>query len=163
LLRESGDAVLGRSRNVIGWAVRWVLLWSCVVVLAIGVLDRGAVLLPDRKASSNPQMPVAATTRTTAGTVSNTIVFAENELGHVVLEAAVNGAPVRMLVDTGASLVTLTPEDARMAGIDPGRLAYNARVSTANGFARIAPVTLREVRIGQLSVYDIPAAVLENL
>jgi len=27
----------------------------------------------------------------------------------------------------------------------------------------MAPVTLREIRIGQLSIYDVPAAVLENL
>ena len=40
---------------------------------------------------------------------------------------------------------------------------FNRRVSTANGSARMAPVTLREVRIGQLSIYDVPAAVLENL
>src|SRR5262249_2097643 len=112
------------------------------------MLDRGAALLPDRKASPDPQTAVAAATRTAAGPVSNTIVFAGNELGHVVLDAAVNGAPVRMLVDTGASLVTLTPEDARVAGIDVGHLAYNARVSTANGFARMAPMRLREIRIG---------------
>ena len=68
-----------------------------------------------------------------------------------------------MLVDTGASLVTLTPADARGAGIDPARLAFNGHVQTANGTARMAPVTLREIRIGQLSIYDLPAAVLENL
>jgi len=68
-----------------------------------------------------------------------------------------------LLVDTGASLVTLTPADARAAGIAPGELVFNRRVSTANGSARMAPVTLREIRIGQLSIYDVPAAVLENL
>ena len=93
----------------------------------------------------------------------NTLVYPANEQGHVILEAAVNGAPMRLLVDTGASLVTLTPEDAHSAGIAPGELVFNHRVSTANGSARMAPVTLREIRIGQLSIYDVPAAVLENL
>ena len=68
-----------------------------------------------------------------------------------------------MLVDTGASLVTLTPADARAAGINPASMAFNGRVQTANGTARIAPVTLREIRIGQLSIYDEHAGVLENL
>jgi len=68
-----------------------------------------------------------------------------------------------LLVDTGATLVTLTQADARTAGIDPGELVFNHRASTANGSARMAPVTLREVRIGQLSIYDVPAAVLEHL
>ena len=51
----------------------------------------------------------------------------------------------------------------RAAGITRGELVYGARVNTANGVARMAPVTLREVRIDQLSVYDVPAAVIENL
>ena len=85
------------------------------------------------------------------------------EQGHVILDAAVDGASVRFLVDTGASLVTLTPADAQAAGITPRELVFNHRVSTANGSARMAPVTLREVRIGQLSIYDVPASVLEHL
>jgi aspartyl protease family protein len=42
-------------------------------------------------------------------------------------------------------------------------VAFNGRVQTANGTARMAPVTLREIRIGQLSIYDVHAGVLENL
>jgi aspartyl protease family protein len=42
-------------------------------------------------------------------------------------------------------------------------LVFSARVNTANGEARMAPVMLREIRIDQLSVYDVPAAVVENL
>jgi aspartyl protease family protein len=59
--------------------------------------------------------------------------------------------------------VTLTPADARAAGIDPARLVFSMPVNTANGTARMAPATVREIRIGQLSIYDVPAAVLENL
>jgi len=57
-----------------------------------------------------------------------------------------------MLVDTGASLVTLTPADARAAGINPAGLVFSTHANTANGAVRMAPVTLREVRIGQLSI-----------
>jgi aspartyl protease family protein len=94
---------------------------------------------------------------------SDTLVFPANEQGHVIVEAVVNGAPMRLLVDTGASLVTLTTEDARAAGLSHGDLVFNHHVRTANGSARMAQATLREVRIGQLSVYDVPAAVMENL
>ena len=147
---------------VIGWALRWVLLCCGLVLLGVGILDRGAALLPDRAVQSGSDASPASGERA-VGPPSNTIVYAANQRGHVILEAAVNGAPVRMLVDTGASLVTLTPQDARAAGIAPGELVYNARVNTANGAARMAPVTLREIRIDQLSIYDVPAAVLENL
>src|SRR5438034_6668098 len=149
-LLESGRGEWDRSGVVIGWALRWVLRCCGVVLLGIGMLDRGAALLPDRAAQSGSGAPAAAP-------ASNTIVYMANERGHVVLGAAVNGVPVRMLVDTGASLVTLTRADARAAGI--GELMFNGRVETANGSTRMAPVTLREVRIGQLSIYDVPAAV----
>jgi aspartyl protease family protein len=148
---------------VIGWALRWVLLCCGLVLLGVGMLDRGAALLPDRAAQSGSDVRPDAPGERTLGPPSNTIVYAANQRGHVILEAAVNGAPVRMLVDTGASLVTLTPQDARAVGIAPSELVYNARANTANGSARMAPVTLREIRIDQLSIYDVPAAVLENL
>jgi aspartyl protease family protein len=148
---------------VIGWALRWVLLCCGLVLLGVGMLDRGAVLLPDRAVQSGSDARPGASGGRAAGPPSNTIVYTANQRGHVILDAAVNGAPVRMLVDTGASLVTLTLQDARTAGIAPSELVYNARANTANGSARMAPVTLREVRIDQLSIYDVPAAVLENL
>jgi len=148
---------------VIGWALRWVLLCCGLVLLSVGMLDRGAVLLPDRAVRSGSDARSGSSGERAAGAPPNTIVYTANQRGHVILDAAVNGAPVRMLVDTGASLVTLTPQDARAAGIAPSELVYNARVNTANGTARMAPVTLREIRIDQLSIYDVPAAVLENL
>jgi aspartyl protease family protein len=147
---------------VIGWALRWVLLCCGIVLVGIGILDRGAALLPERSATPGPSAPVAAAARP-AQNLSNTIIYPANERGHVVLDAAVNGAPVKMLVDTGASLVTLTQQDARAAGLSPGDLMFKGRVDTANGSARMAPVMLREIRIGQLSIYDVPAAVMENL
>lgn len=94
---------------------------------------------------------------------NHTLVYPADRLGHVALTAIVNGTPVRFLVDTGASRVTLTPEAARAAGIDSGQLVFNQRTMTANGVAREAPVTLREIRIEQLSIDDVPAAVNENL
>ena len=143
---------------MIGWALRWVLGCCGIAILCIGSVKLGPVLLQHPVATPE----VAARVAETAPAV-NTLVYPANEQGHVILDAAVNGAPMRLLVDTGASLVTLTPADARAAGIIPGELVFDRRVSTANGSARMAPVTLREIRIGQLSIYDVPAAVLENL
>jgi clan AA aspartic protease (TIGR02281 family) len=81
--------------------------------------------------------------------------------GHYLIEAAVNGAPVTFLVDTGASDIVLTLEDARRAGLHPRTLAFTQRFATANGEVRGAPVVLREVRIGQLRRFDIAASVNE--
>ena len=158
------EAKIGTGAGiVIGWALRCVLLCCGLVLLGVGLLDRGAALLPGIASPPRPEGQVAMSGPGVSAPASNTIVYTANERGHVVLDAAVNGAPVRMLVDTGASLVTLTPADARAAGINPASLVYREQVQTANGTARMAPVTLREIRIGQLSIYDVPAAVLEHL
>jgi aspartyl protease family protein len=141
---------------VVGWALRWLLLCCGIALIGIWMLDRGAAVPPSRTTeSSSSQRSVTPT--------PNTIVYSADDRGHVVLDAAVNGTPVKMLVDTGASLVTLTSADARAAGISPGELTYSRRVSTANGIARMAPVTIREIRIDQLSLFNVPAAVVENL
>jgi clan AA aspartic protease (TIGR02281 family) len=110
-----------------------------------------------------PGGSAAAPTILRAGPAVRTLVYRTDARGHVALIAIVNGAPVRFLVDTGASRVTLTAEDARAAGIDRGALVFNQRALTANGFAREAPVTLQEIRIDQLSIDNVSAAVNENL
>jgi aspartyl protease family protein len=148
---------------VIGWALRWALLCCGLVLVGVGLLDHGAALLPDIASPAGREKQTAMLAPRASAPPSNAVVYTANERGHVVLDAAVNGAQVRMLVDTGATLVTLTPADARAAGINPASLAFNGHVQTANGAARIAPVTLREIRINQLSIYDVRAAVLENL
>ena len=81
--------------------------------------------------------------------------------GHFVVEAVVNGAPVTFLVDTGASSVVLTMEDAERVGFRPESLRFTERFASANGEVRAAPVVLRELRVGQFSVFDMPASVNE--
>ena len=81
--------------------------------------------------------------------------------GHFVVEAVVNGAPVTFLVDTGASHVVLTMEDAERVGFRPESLRFTERFASANGEVRAAPVVLRELRVGQFSVFDMPASVNE--
>jgi aspartyl protease family protein len=94
---------------------------------------------------------------------NRTLVYRSDRRGHFSLTAAVNGAPIRLVVDTGASLVALTLDDASAAGIGRSELVFNQITQTANGRVRFAPVLLREIRIGQLSIDNVQAAVIENL
>ena len=82
--------------------------------------------------------------------------------GHYWAEAVVNGKRVRFLVDTGATAVALTAEDAERLGIHPSELDYTARVSTANGQARAAQVTLASVSVAGARVPDVQALVIEK-
>jgi clan AA aspartic protease (TIGR02281 family) len=81
--------------------------------------------------------------------------------GHFLIEVVVNGVPIDFLVDTGASDIVLTLEDAERLGFRPETLRFTQRFATANGEVRGAPVALRELRIGQFSLFDMPASVNE--
>jgi aspartyl protease family protein len=70
--------------------------------------------------------------------------------GHFNTEAEVNGRRIDVMVDTGATIVALTYDDARRIGVTPSPGDYTQRVSTANGVARVAPVTLDRVQIGDV-------------
>jgi|HubBroStandDraft_6_1064221.scaffolds.fasta_scaffold737945_1 aspartyl protease family protein len=93
----------------------------------------------------------------------NTLVYRADPRGQITLNASVNGTQILFLVDTGASLVFLSAKDARAAGISYSELVFNQRAQTANGPVGIAPVLLREIRIEQVAVQAVPAAVIKNL
>lgn len=82
--------------------------------------------------------------------------------GHYWADAEVNGRPVHFLVDTGASFVALTRDDAEKLGLDPGSLAYDAPVTTANGKTRAARVQLDYVAVSGARVEQVPAMVIED-
>lgn len=82
-------------------------------------------------------------------------------MGHFQANVEMNGRSMKMLVDTGASYVALTAEDARNIGINPAPNDYTMRMGTANGESRAAAVKLNFVRIGSISVYDVPAIVMQ--
>jgi aspartyl protease family protein len=79
--------------------------------------------------------------------------------GHYRADARVNGHAIRMMVDTGASMVLIPYEEARALGIDPELLSYSMPVSTANGRSSVAPVRLSSVQVGPIVVRDVAAAV----
>ena len=90
------------------------------------------------------------------------LVYRADSRGHFTVAVTVNGAPLHFLIDTGATLVFMTPADAQAAGLDPSALAYDQTANTGKGKVRIAPVILKEIQIGELSVERVPAAVIEG-
>ena len=88
------------------------------------------------------------------------LVIAADLLGHFVVHPSLDGRRVRMLVDTGASVVALSHEDARLAGVRVERRDFNRRISTANGIVEAAPVRIAEIKIGDIAVRGVDAVVL---
>ncbi|WP_299646983.1 TIGR02281 family clan AA aspartic protease [uncultured Jannaschia sp.] len=82
--------------------------------------------------------------------------------GHYYMRLAVNGEPVDFVVDTGASDLVLSRDDAARVGFDPAELRFYGQAYTANGTVGTADVTLEEVRLGDLTDRDVRAVVTEG-
>jgi aspartyl protease family protein len=94
-------------------------------------------------------------------------LFAMTELksgsnGHFVTTADINNQGVQVMVDTGASTVALSYEDAERVGLRPNTLNFDVQVSTANGIGKAARVVLREVEIDNVRVSDVEGMVLQK-
>jgi aspartyl protease family protein len=82
--------------------------------------------------------------------------------GHFYVMGQVNGAPVRFVVDTGASGIVLSPADALHAGIDPASLKFDSPAETANGVGYGAAVTARSLDVGQMRLTSVPIEVNQS-
>ncbi len=92
----------------------------------------------------------------------NRAELSPDSAGHYNTEVELNGRRINVLVDTGASVLALTAEDADMAGIRPQPSEFTVKMQTANGESRGAYVRVREVRLGNLRVYDVDAVVMQR-
>jgi aspartyl protease family protein len=97
----------------------------------------------------------------TGGAGGPSVVVAADSRGHYVLDGQVNGGAVRFVLDTGASVVSLSADDASRLNLDY-RNAPIANLNTANGVVQARRVTLRTVKVGSISVNNVEAVVVET-
>lgn len=74
----------------------------------------------------------------------------------------INGRPVSFLVDTGATAVAMSGNEARRLGIDyivDGEPAY---VQTASGVSEAHRVQLKTIAVGQIKLSNVDAVVIEG-
>ncbi|MBL8905985.1 MAG: TIGR02281 family clan AA aspartic protease [Rhizobiales bacterium] len=83
-----------------------------------------------------------------------------DDRGHFITRAEIDGSGITVMVDTGASVVALSYEDADDIGLRPASLTYDTPVMTANGQIKAARVTLRRVEIDGVRVRDVAGMVL---
>jgi len=144
--------VAGRRLNA-SKALRHAAIWIAIgaaLVLAYSLRHEGAALGGRLFGALVPAQPVAE---------KNGISVGKSSDGHFRIVARVNGVAVRFLVDTGASEITLSPTDARRAGLLTDRLAYRVPMSTANGVVMAARVQLRDFSLGAIRMANVPAMV----
>ena len=89
------------------------------------------------------------------------VVLQADPRGHFVVEIAINGTPIRAIVDTGASSVALNLEDARRMGVDLIG-APSVAVQTAAGPRRALRAKLGRVQLGDIELQNVEAIVSES-
>lgn len=96
-----------------------------------------------------------------SSTGRSSVTLAANPQGHFLTQGQINGAAVEFVVDTGATLVSLSSKDARRIG-----LSYlggkSVMMRTANGTAPAYLVKLDSVRVGDIALVGVEAVVMEN-
>jgi len=90
-----------------------------------------------------------------------TIMLAADSHGQFFATGSVNGRQMQFVVDTGATLTTLSRRDAQRLGVDYRRGALTKTV-TANGVANGWRVSLASVQVGSTTVHDVDALVVDN-
>lgn len=156
--------------NALGTAGSWLFGAMCLAGSVIyfddlRAIGRRALGVPgleeanaDRAAKGAGQADDAGVVRTREGQVE---LLADSR-GHFVTDAQVNGRSVEVMVDTGASSVALTWEDAEAAGIFVKPADFTQRANTANGVAKFAPVQIESISIGNITVRDVRGSVAER-
>jgi aspartyl protease family protein len=142
------------SWGQVGRDLKYLAIWGAIMlglVALYGLRDDFAYVWRSMMAELRPDHAV------TTGEAE--VMLAAGADGHFRVQTEVNGVPIRMIVDTGASDVALARKDARAAGIDVDALTYDRPYVTANGVAYAAAVTLDSVRIGGIELRNVQASV----
>jgi len=104
------------------------------------------------------RVAIAGTGQSESG---GTMRIARGEDGHFAVNALVNGVPVRFLVDTGATVTSMTVAAARAAKIETG--GFPVVVETANGMAEGARGTMDTLEIGSIQRSDLSVHVMPGM
>ncbi len=138
------------NRQSLNKTLQQVMAWVFIFVGVIAVIG----LWEDIRSTVSPTPQMAVT--------GETIEVPRAYDGHYYLPVLVNGEPINFLVDTGASQIVLSAQDAERAGIDPDQLNYFGRALTANGEVRTAPVRLETLTVGPITDQNVSAWVNEG-
>jgi len=149
------------TRQIGAFAVlRSIVAWAAIILLVAGAYasrDELAGFAGRLLGALAPGLPI--TGRLAGEANPDSVVITRALDGHFGVDATVESTPLMLLVDTGASFVTLTHDDAKKVGIDPDRLDYNVPINTANGTMTAASVVLDRVAVGPIERHILKALV----
>ena len=135
-----------------------IVIWLGIVALLVAAYNyRGTIVhIVDRMFSIvTPDQDITAS-------IPNHVWVDRTPSGDFNVRVQVNGAPLPMLIDTGASSVVLTLDAARAAGLPVDLLKYDITIQTAKGRSHAAAVVLDQIRIGNIVERRVPALIVRR-
>lgn len=148
-------SLLARRQNW-GQMVKYALAWGAIFAVAYGLFlfraDFAAIWDRARR-------DLMGTSANAAGE----IVLTRDASGHFMLDAVANGATVRFMVDSGASVTTVNFETARAMGFANPTASAPLIVETANGIANSYPLGTVDIVIGDKCVPAVAVEAGDNL
>lgn len=91
---------------------------------------------------------------------SRTITLKRNRAGHYVASGAINDKPTVFLLDTGATDVAVPEDLAKQMGLIRGQAIS---VMTANGIARAYQTEIRSLKLGNITLHNVRAAITPGM
>ena len=152
-------SLFGGYRGRLGRAIRdgaWWALFGLVLVAGYTYKDQLLPVAYKVVGEIVPGTPIAIEADERGG---QAVRIRKQIDGHFIARTDVNGVSVNMVVDTGASTIVLTQEDAGRLGFDIAQLVYSVPVQTANGRSFAAKVRLPGVSVGAVRVTNVEALI----
>ena len=138
------------------------ILGTLVIGAAVGWLAPGADMAGGADAEVASESPDHLGVLQQDQWLAGETVLPRAEDGHVYADVTVDGASALMLVDTGATTIALTGEDAEAMGIAWSDSDIEPVARGANGLVYGVRVTLGHVQLGDLEARDVEATVVPN-
>ncbi|MEO0618736.1 MAG: TIGR02281 family clan AA aspartic protease [Pseudomonadota bacterium] len=144
-----------------------VLVGGCIgMFLGVFYFDKVSAFVSQQVASFSIPDPRVATPEMVTNTAPQppttdlqdsrrTVYLKADQFGQFYADAYINGRRINVLVDTGASHVSLSFEDAERLGLFLTDRDFTKAARTANGVASVAPVRIDRIRIGDVMVRNI--------
>ena len=123
--------------------------------------EQAVVELEGKRVNLRMDTPVSIGGAGGSGAGGSRIVLPADSRGHFMTQGAINGRPVTFMLDTGATSIALSADDAQRIGLDYSK-GQRIQISTANGMSSGYRLRLRSVRVGDVEVYDIDAIVSQQ-
>jgi len=148
------SAIVFSRRFTLRETARNIAIWAVVAAVLIG-----GYLYRDVFSDFGTRLQSAFLPSDPIASGDHTVVLSENEDGSFYITGAINGTRVLFLIDTGATGIVLSPDDAQRIGIDMTSLNYSAESATANGVGRGAPYTVSDLTAGPIHFSDVAVSI----